>query len=84
MNCAACSARVEKAVSAVNGVSECNVNLLTGDMIVEGNAATQDIIGAVTDAGYAAHSYDNSKQKVKSEPPKDSSNKTIWFSYILL
>lgn len=82
MSCAACSARVEKAVSAVDGVSECNVNLLTGDMTVEGNAAAQDIIGAVTDAGYGAQSLENSKQKVKDEPQKDSSNKTILYRLI--
>lgn len=54
MSCAACSARVEKAVSAVNGVTSCAVNLLTGSMSVEGNAASAEIIKAVTDAGYGA------------------------------
>lgn len=54
MSCAACSARVEKAVSKVQGVTECNVNLLTNSMGVEGNAKSEDIIKAVTDAGYGA------------------------------
>ena len=54
MSCAACQARVEKAVSAVPGVSGCAVNLLTGSMGVEGTASDQDIIKAVVDAGYGA------------------------------
>ena len=54
MSCAACSARVEKAVSAVEGVSSVSVNLLTGAMGVEGTAADDAIICAVQDAGYGA------------------------------
>ena len=54
MSCAACSARVEKAVSAVPGVEACSVSLLTNSMGVEGSASPQDIIKAVTDAGYGA------------------------------
>ena len=54
MSCAACSARVEKAVSAVPGVSSCAVNLLTNSMGVEGSASTADIIKAVENAGYGA------------------------------
>ena len=54
MSCAACSARVEKAVSAVPGVSSCSVSLLTNSMGVEGNASSADIIKAVQDAGYGA------------------------------
>ena len=54
MSCAACSARVEKAVSAVNGVTVCSVNLLTNSMGVEGTASPESIIKAVTDAGYGA------------------------------
>lgn len=54
MSCAACSARVEKAVSAVKGVESCSVNLLTGTMQVQGSADAQAIIAAVTDAGYGA------------------------------
>ena len=48
MSCAACSARVEKAVSKVEGVTSCSVSLLTNSMGVEGTAADQDIIQAVT------------------------------------
>ena len=54
MSCAACSARVEKAVSKVPGVTACSVSLLTNSMGVEGSAAAQDIISAVEAAGYGA------------------------------
>ena len=54
MSCAACSARVEKAVSSLDGVTSCSVNLLTGQMTVEGNLPADIIIKAVTDAGYGA------------------------------
>ena len=54
MSCAACSARVEKAVSKVPGVTACAVSLLTNSMGVEGTAAPADIIAAVVDAGYGA------------------------------
>ena len=56
MSCAACSARVEKAVSAVPGVTSCSVSLLTNSMGVEGTAEDSAIIKAVTDAGYGASS----------------------------
>lgn len=54
MSCAACSARVEKAVSKVPGVTSCSVSLLTNSMGVEGSASPQEIIAAVTEAGYGA------------------------------
>ena len=54
MSCAACSARVEKAVSKVPGVASCSVSLLTNSMGVEGSASAQDIIKAVEAAGYGA------------------------------
>lgn len=54
MSCAACSARVEKAVSKVPGVTSCSVSLLTNSMGVEGTASAHDIIAAVQDAGYGA------------------------------
>ena len=54
MSCAACSARVEKAVSKVPGVTSCSVSLLTNSMGVEGTASPDEIIAAVTDAGYGA------------------------------
>lgn len=52
MSCAACSARVEKAVKPVEGVESCAVNLLTNTLTVEGTAADKDIISAVKKAGY--------------------------------
>ena len=54
MSCAACSARVEKAVSKVPGVASCSVSLLTNSMGVEGTASSAEIIKAVQDAGYGA------------------------------
>ena len=54
MSCAACSARVEKAVSQVPGVTACSVSLLTNSMGVEGTAAPREIIAAVEAAGYGA------------------------------
>ena len=54
MSCAACQARVEKAVSKVPGVESCNVSLLTNTMGVEGTASPEDIMKAVEDAGYGA------------------------------
>ena len=65
MSCAACSARVEKAVSSVNGVSSCSVNLLTNSMGVEGTATSKEIIDAVEKAGYGA-SLKTKNKKVKS------------------
>ena len=54
MSCAACSARVEKAVSKVPGVTACSVSLLTNSMGVEGTAPPQSVIAAVQAAGYGA------------------------------
>lgn len=65
MSCAACSARVEKAVSSVDGVSSCSVNLLTNSMGVEGTATSNEIIEAVEKAGYGA-SLKTKNKKVKS------------------
>lgn len=55
MSCAACSARVEKVVSSLSGVDSCSVNLLTNSMNVSGSATADEIIGAVTKAGYGAN-----------------------------
>ena len=52
MSCAACQARVEKAVSNIDGVTACSVSLLTNSMGVEGNVSDSDIIKAVQNAGY--------------------------------
>lgn len=66
MSCAACSARVEKAVTKVKGVTSCSVSLLTNSMGVEGTASPQDIISAVEKAGYGA--------KLKGAGTKKSDN----------
>ena len=59
MSCAACVARVEKAVSKVEGVTSCSVSLLTNSMGVEGNADDESIIRAVKSAGYNAYTEKN-------------------------
>ena len=66
MSCAACSARVEKAVSKVAGVTSCSVSLLTNSMGIEGNASDEAIIEAVVNAGYGA--------SLKSQAKSDSSS----------
>lgn len=66
MSCAACSSRVEKAVSKVPGVSVCSVSLLTNSMGVEGDASPQTVIAAVEEAGYGA------SLKGKGEKNKES------------
>lgn len=63
MSCAACQARVEKAVSKVKGVDTVSVSLLTNSMGVEGDAKASDIIKAVEDAGYGASLKNNRDQK---------------------
>ena len=62
MSCAACSARVEKAVSKVPGVTGCSVSLLTNSMGVEGTASEQDIIRAVEASGYGASKKGGAKE----------------------
>ena len=66
MSCAACSARVEKAVSKVPGVTSCSVSLLTNSMGVEGTASEQEIIKAVADAGYGASKKGEGAAKTQS------------------
>lgn len=85
MSCAACSARVEKAVSGVDGVENCAVNLLTNSMGVEGTASDEAIIAAVEKAGYGA-SLKTGDKKSKAMPDdelKDTQtpkirNRLIW------
>ena len=63
MSCAACSSRVEKAVSKVQGVTSCSVSLLTNSMGVEGTASPEAIIQAVEAAGYGASQKEAGRQK---------------------
>jgi len=72
MSCAACSARVEKAVGSVPGVTSVSVSLLTNSMGVEGTAAAQDIIQAVEKAGYGASLKGQRKEGTGSDPLKDT------------
>ena len=73
MSCAACQARVEKAVSKVEGVDSCSVSLLTNSMGVEGNASPEDVIHAVTAAGYGARlkADDTSKEAARGSYAAD-------------
>ena len=73
MSCAACSARVEKAVASLEGVTFCSVNLLTNSMIVDGNVSGEEIINAVKKAGYDASVKDNKFIK-NTEEKSDNSN----------
>ncbi len=68
MSCAACSSRVEKAVSALEGVTSCSVSLLTNSMAVEGTASPEKIIAAVESAGYGA------SQKSSPSPTNPTEN----------
>ena len=85
MSCAACSARVEKAVSGVDGVENCAVNLLTNSMGVEGTASDEAIIAAVEKAGYGASlkTGDKKSKAMPDEELKDTQtpkirNRLIW------
>ncbi|MBQ8526024.1 MAG: heavy metal translocating P-type ATPase [Clostridia bacterium] len=81
MSCAACSARVEKAVSAVDGVESCSVNLLTNSMAVEGSATENDIIFAVEKAGYHAFLDSGASSSAKKEKPSTDDDE---FRHIML
>ena len=73
MSCAACAARVEKAVSGVKGVTSCSVSLLTDSMGVEGTADAGEIIAAVRDAGYgAALKKGNKEQNARASSDGDT------------
>ena len=71
MTCAACSARVEKAVKKVSGVTECSVSLLTNSMAVEGTAPQTEIIKAVEAAGYGASLKGAEKEKADGDALAD-------------
>lgn len=83
MSCAACSARVEKSVKAVEGVTECNVNLLTGDMSVEGEVTSDEIVNAVIDAGYGVEQTNSDSKKQKSNNANDGSDKKVLWRLII-
>ena len=77
MSCAACSARVEKAVKAVAGVERCAVSLLTNSMEVEGDAPAEAIVEAVTAAGYGASPKGAEKKPVSPKKTEKSEVKTL-------
>lgn len=85
MSCAACSAHVEKAVSAVEGVENVSVSLLTNSMAVEGNADEQKVIDAVVKAGYGAFPK-GTKRKEDAETHNETSGlvKRLVWSIVLL
>ena len=72
MSCAACSARVEKAVGAVAGVEQCAVSLLTNSMQVTGSAQPDAVIAAVTAAGYGAALQDGDGPRTEPQPITDT------------
>ena len=61
MSCAACSARVEKAVNGLEGIQSCSVNLLTNSMMIEGDVDSAAVIDAVKKAGYGASVAKNAR-----------------------
>lgn len=87
MSCAACSARVEHAVSGVKGVTSCSVNLLTGDMTVEGSVEPNVIISAVQKTGYGAF-VEGQEKNTEAQPQADNTVKLLktrlWWSLALL
>ncbi len=83
MSCAACSSRVEKAVLKLDGVDEVNVNLLTGDMTVDGNIDAQTIINAVTSAGYGVEMAQEKKQNKGYENLQDKSDNKILLRLVI-
>lgn len=72
MSCAACSARIEKAVSAIDGVSSCSVSLLTNSMSIEGTADDKTIIEAVVKAGYGASVKGKAESKINVNDNSDN------------
>ncbi len=83
MSCAACSARVEKAVMSVEGVEKCSVNLLTNSMKVEGTAKDTEIIKAVVDAGYGAEIKSDLVVKESPEILVDNSSKILLKRFLI-
>ena len=81
MSCAACVSRVEKAVNKVEGVTDCSVNLLTNSMTVSGSASSEQIVKAVTDAGYCAQpvkaTNSSKKNTHNSDPLQDKESPAL-------
>ena len=77
MSCAACSARVERAVSSLEGVEDCSVNLLTNSMEVSGSVSDDEIISAVVKAGYGASLTDSKNDKLNKKSADNKVNDEI-------
>lgn len=71
MSCAACSSKVEKTVSKLEGVKSCTVNLLTGDLTVDGDVSAEAVINAVTGAGYSARLKSGAKESPTKKRAED-------------
>ncbi len=86
MSCSACSARIEKAVSSLSGVTECSVNLLTNSMTVSGTAKNSEIIKAVENAGYGVSLKDanNNSNSILSDTETSVLRKRLVSSLIFL
>ena len=80
MSCAACSARVEKAVKKLNNVDDVSVNLLTGSMTVEGSVSAKEVISAVEKAGYGAYIDGTEAAAVLTDSDSPSTSHTVFFS----
>lgn len=78
MSCAACSARVEKAVGGIDSVTQCSVNLLTGDMTVNDGADTQAVIDAVISAGYGIKPSNLKQNNADASTEKNYDKKVLW------
>ena len=78
MSCAACSARVQKAVSDLDGVVSCEVNLLTADMAVEGDIPDGQIIAAVKKAGYGAYAADKNAKEAPGKEAEEAAKKLLF------
>jgi len=84
MSCDACRARVEKAVSGLDGIDACNVNLLTNSLTVEGKASDTQIIEAVENAGYGAHVSEDASDGILEDKESPILIKRLIISAILL
>ena len=83
MSCAACSRRVESAVSALDGVESCSVNLLTASMVVEGAVSADIVIDAVEKAGYTAGISENKTHKNVNDNLQNAGEKKILIQFII-
>ncbi len=83
MSCAACSSRVEKAVSSLENVESCSVNLLTNTMTVEGKFSDDEILTAVKNAGYSAKNVNDDNNKADNDKINDTKTVKLTNNLIL-